>query len=89
MASILAVDDQKVMRDLVSAILTTEGQEITLSEDGVQALDLARQDQFAMVLLDINMPDMNGISLVSWLQKLFEPVRLIKAVNVTLSKNNS
>ena len=89
MASILAVDNQKVRRDLDSAILTTEGQAITLSADGVQALGLARQYQFDMVLLDINSPHINGISLVSCLLKPFEPVRPIKAANATLSKNNS
>lgn len=124
MASILAVDDQKVMRDLVSAILTAEGHDVTVAEDGTQALDLARQYQFDMVLSDINMPNMNGISLVSklrrlehfedtpiimlttessdfkkdkakkmgangWLQKPFQPERLIKAVNITLGKKNS
>ncbi len=124
MASILAVDDQRVMRDLVSAILSAEGHDLTLAEDGTVALELARQYQFDMVLSDINMPNMNGISLVSklrrlehftetpiimlttessdfkkdkakkmgangWLQKPFEPERLIKAVNVTLSKAGS
>ena len=124
MASILAVDDQRVMRDLVSAILSAEGHDLTLAEDGTVALELARQYQFDMVLSDIKMPNMNGISLVSklrrlehftetpiimlttessdfkkdkakkmgangWLQKPFEPERLIKAVNVTLSKAGS
>ena len=124
MASILAVDDQRVMRDLVSAILSAEGHDLTLAEDGTVALELARQYQFDMVLSDIKMPNMNGISLVSklrrlehftetpiimlttessdfkkdkakkmgangWLQKPFEPERLIKAVNVTLNKAGS
>ncbi|MGD2117425.1 MAG: response regulator [Chromatiales bacterium] len=79
MAAILAVDDQKVMRDLVNAVLAAEGHQVTTAEDGVEALALAREHSFDLVLSDINMPNMNGISLVSKLRRLdhFEGVPII------------
>jgi len=121
MAKLLAVDDQKVMRELIFGVLSQEGHEIILAEDGVDALEIARKQVVDMVLTDINMPNMNGISLVSklrriegyqetpiimlttessefkkdkakrmgadgWLQKPFDPKRLIKAVNTCLAK---
>ena len=121
MAIIMAVDDQKVMRELVSGVLTAEGHEVVLAEDGVNALQIARDRKVDLVLTDINMPNMNGIRLVSklrrlpdyqdipvimlttessdfkkekakrmgangWLQKPFDPPRLVKAVNTVLAK---
>ena len=79
MAMVLAVDDQKVMRDLVKTVLEAEGHQVTTAEDGVQALELAREHHFDMVLSDINMPNMNGISLVSKLRRLdhFEDIPII------------
>ena len=70
MAQILAVDDQQVMRNLVKTVLSAEGHEVTTAEDGVVALALARDNEYDIVLSDINMPNMNGISLVSKLRRL-------------------
>lgn len=70
MSSILAVDDQKVMRELVSAILIAEGHEVTTAEDGMEALKICKKQAFDMVISDINMPNMNGLSLVGSLRRL-------------------
>lgn len=70
MATILAVDDQRMMRDLVKTVLEGDGHEVILAEDGVEALDIARKQGVDLVLSDINMPNMNGISLVSKLRRL-------------------
>ncbi len=70
MAKILAVDDQKVMRELVRGVLEGDGHEVLLAEDGMQAMQFARDNAVDLVLSDINMPNMNGISLVSKLRRL-------------------
>ena len=70
MARILAVDDSRVIRDMVSTILIAEGHEVVTAEDGVDALDKARDEVFDLVLSDINMPNMNGISLISKLRRI-------------------
>jgi len=70
MERILAVDDSKVIRDMVSTILIAEGHEVVTAEDGVDALDKARDEVFDLVLSDINMPNMNGISLISKLRRI-------------------
>lgn len=70
MAKILAVDDAKVMRELVKISLTSEGHEVFLAEDGVLALDFARANSVDMVVTDINMPNMSGISLVPKLRRV-------------------
>jgi len=122
MLKILVVDDQLVMRELVRSVLESQGYQVVLAEDGDIALGIARNEPFDLVLTDINMPNMSGISLTSklrrldayqttpilmlttetsdfkkgkaknmgangWLQKPFEPKRLIKAVSTMLAKS--
>lgn len=70
MAKILAVDDSRTIREMVNTILTGMGHEVLLACDGAEALDIARDTPVDLVLTDINMPNMNGISLVSKLRRL-------------------
>ena len=64
MTRILTVDDSASMRDLVSLTLTEAGFEVTQAKDGDEALTIARNDRFDLVLADLNMPKMNGIDLI-------------------------
>ncbi|PCJ14134.1 MAG: response regulator [Gammaproteobacteria bacterium] len=70
MATILAVDDSKAMRDMVSVILTSAGHEAHLFADGTQAIEFARKQSVDLVLADVNMPGMTGINMVSKLRGL-------------------
>lgn len=64
MPRILAVDDSPSMRQMVSATLSSAGYEVEQAEDGVQALQLAGRQRFDLVITDVNMPNMDGITLV-------------------------
>jgi two-component system chemotaxis response regulator CheY len=64
MTRILAVDDSPSMRDMVRIALTSAGFEVTSASDGKEALELARQSSFDLVLSDVNMPVMDGIELI-------------------------
>lgn len=70
MAYILSVDDAKSIREMVSAILTNAGHEVTIACDGQEAMEIARTKTFDLVLSDVNMPGMTGISLVNKLRRL-------------------
>ncbi len=122
MANILAVDDMRSMRDLVKSVLEKRGHSVTTQDDGETALAFAQSNKVDLVISDINMPKMDGISLVEalralpgyrntpilmlttedaqdkknqaraagangWIQKPFNPDRLVNAVDKTLSKN--
>jgi len=122
MANILAVDDMRSMRDLVKSVLEKRGHSVTTHDDGQTALEYAQSNKADLVISDINMPNMNGISLVEalralpgyrktpilmlttedadekkqqarsagangWIQKPFNPDRLVNAVDKTLSKS--
>tara|TARA_R110002096_G_scaffold190345_3_gene371440 strand:+ start:769 stop:1134 length:366 start_codon:yes stop_codon:yes gene_type:complete len=65
---ILAVDDSKTMRDMVSFTLKGAGYEVVVAEDGVHALSAVSNDMVDLVITDVNMPNMNGIELVQKLR---------------------
>ncbi len=64
MARILAVDDSPSMRQMVSIALTGAGYEVEQACDGVEALAIAQKSRFDLVITDVNMPNMDGITLV-------------------------
>ena len=64
MARILAVDDSPSMRQMVSIALTGAGYEVEQASDGVEALAIAQKSRFDLVITDVNMPNMDGITLV-------------------------
>ena len=59
--AVLVVDDNAFNRQLLQDILTSWGQQVTLAEDGLQALQLMEQHHFDLILLDNRMPDIDGI----------------------------
>ncbi len=81
MAAILAVDDSASMRQMVTFTLREAGYEVVDAADGVQALELAKSRQFDLVLSDVNMPNMDGISLIRALRELpaykFTPILML------------
>ncbi len=58
---ILVADDNEINRRVVGKILERSGHQVCLVEDGNQALDLMEAQPFDIVLMDINMPRMNGM----------------------------
>lgn len=68
-AKVLLVDDEKSILDLVSAYLRPEGYEIRTATDGVAGLKLARAFKPDVIVLDIMLPEMDGIELLSQLRR--------------------
>lgn len=62
--SILVVDDEKPQRDILTAILTTEGYGVTAVKSGEDALMVLKERRFDLVLSDQKMPGMDGIELL-------------------------
>jgi two-component system chemotaxis response regulator CheY len=81
MADILLVDDSVSMREMVSFTLKQAGHDITEAEDGVQAYDIAQKNSFNLVITDINMPNMDGLTLTAKLRELeaytFTPILIL------------
>ncbi|RKJ98952.1 response regulator [Alicycliphilus denitrificans] len=64
MANILVVDDELGIRDLLSEILNDEGHSVDLAENATQARSARLSTNYDLVLLDIWMPDTDGVSLL-------------------------
>lgn len=71
---ILAVDDHPTNRRVLQLILEPLGVDLTLCEDGQQALDAVKQTEFDLVLMDLQMPVMDGLSAT-------RAIRVLEAVN--------
>src|SRR5689334_18921237 len=70
---ILVVDDYEPNRTVYAhALAEIKGVQVVEAANGKQALELARQGGFAMYLLDIHMPDMDGFELGSLLRQELE-----------------
>ena len=67
---ILVVDDEELIRRTVAKILRKQQFEVFLAEDGYQAVAMAKEQSFDMVITDVRMPGMDGV----------ETIRLIKEV---------
>jgi DNA-binding response OmpR family regulator len=66
---ILVVDDQAEILDITATVLAGAGYEVVTASSGSQALAEAGRESFDLVLLDINMPEMDG----------WETLRLLRA----------
>lgn len=64
-ARILVVDDEPLIRDIVSEWLTTAGYRVQTASDGVEALALLEREPADVVVSDIRMPRMDGIALLA------------------------
>ena len=64
---VLTVDDSSSVRKLVEFTLKTKGFGVSSAGNGLEALELMSKERFDAVILDINMPQMNGLE---FLQKI-------------------
>ncbi len=72
MATILAVDDSNSIRQMVSFTLKSAGHDVVEADNGNAALITAKSKKVDLVLTDVNMPQMDGVSLVRALRALPE-----------------
>jgi len=66
---ILVIDDEEIVRDVLSALLTSEGYKVDFVETGNQALQQARDKDYGVILLDLMLPDIDGIQVLEEFKK--------------------
>jgi two-component system, chemotaxis family, chemotaxis protein CheY len=71
-ATILTVDDTASMRQMISFTLNSVGYEVVQASDGAEALKVAQSRKVDLVICDVNMPNMDGISFVQSIRKIDE-----------------
>ncbi|SFT38376.1 Hpt sensor hybrid histidine kinase [Kosakonia arachidis] len=68
--SVMAVDDNPANLKLIGVLLDDQVQHVELCENGLQAIERAKQIQFDLILMDIQMPDMDGIRACELIRQL-------------------
>src|SRR3954467_3546949 len=79
--SILVIDDEEIMREILETLLTREGYQVRLAPTAAEGLDLARAMPFDAAIVDVMLPGMDGIAALDELKKIDDdlPVLMITA----------
>jgi DNA-binding NtrC family response regulator len=79
--TILAIDDEEIMREILDALLTREGYDVRIASGAAEGLELARSMSFDAAIIDMMMPGMDGMSTLEELKKIDDdlPVLMITA----------
>lgn len=71
MAKLLIVDDSTMLRDMLNYALNEGGYtDVIEAVDGVDGLEKAKTNSFDLIITDVNMPNMDGLTLIGELRKL-------------------
>lgn len=76
-ASILVVDDEEIMRDVLGELLTREGCRVTLAKTGEEAIERVKDESFDVAIVDVMMPGINGIETLDEIHKIDEDLPAI------------
>lgn len=77
---ILVVDDEALILRLLRRILSASGYEVLVASSGMQGVDVARQEQPDLILLDLSMPGMDGLAVCRELRQWTEtPIIVVSA----------
>jgi DNA-binding NtrC family response regulator len=77
MPSILVIDDKESMRQMLAKTLESEGYEVEVARDGEVGLDKAKEKRFDLVLTDLKLPNMDGLSVLSSFKDLDPEISVI------------
>ena len=79
MAKILVIDDQPNVRALLDMLLRQQGYNVILADNGWKGLQLYRQERHDVILLDLNMPELGGLTVLNQIRcvNLKQPVIIL------------
>ena len=77
MATIFVIDDQEPIRTLLRAALEGDGHEVLEASNGLLGLERSRERAADLVILDLLMPEMNGLELMAELNRSLPHVKVI------------
>jgi two-component system response regulator PilR (NtrC family) len=75
--SVLVIDDEEIMREVLEVLLTSEGYDVRLAAGGGEGLELARSMPFDAAIVDVMMPAMDGLTVLDELKKVDEEIAVI------------
>lgn len=87
MPRILIIEDERTVRDMLALHLRNEGYEVLSAEDGLSGLRLAREHSPDLILLDLMLPEMDGLSLTRVLRRDSDvPILMLTARGTEMDK---
>jgi CheY-like chemotaxis protein len=69
-ARVLLAEDEPINQEVARSLLEDAGLVVDLAEDGQQALDLAQRNRYALILMDMQMPNLNGVDATKAIRNL-------------------
>ena len=84
MKKILVVEDNELNMRLFRDLLTAQGHEVLGTDDGMEALTLAREHKPDLIVMDIQLPEVSGLDVTKWLKE-DDDLRSIPVIAVTAS----
>lgn len=85
---ILIVDDNALNLDVVSAVLAAMGHKATTVTGGRKAVEMVKTHKFDLVLMDLQMPDMNGVQATEAIRRLPPPRNSVPIVGLSASTSD-
>ena len=80
MYRLLVVDDEKEIRNLIEKYASFEGYDVSGAENGMKAVEMCRQNEYDLIIMDVMMPELDGFSAVAMIRKLTNtPVIMLSA----------
>jgi DNA-binding response OmpR family regulator len=70
MAKILVIDDEQSIRNLLDTILRRKGYDVVLADSGRKGLELFRRERPDVIVLDLKMPEMDGLTVLRQIKNL-------------------
>jgi DNA-binding NtrC family response regulator len=77
MKKVLVIDDESIVRISCERTLSAEGYPVKTAGDGKSGIDLLEKESFDVVLLDIKMPDMDGIEVLKKIKSSWPDTKVI------------
>src|SRR6266540_3761909 len=85
--TILVVDDEEIMREILETLLVREGYDVRLASSGAEGLELARALPFDAAIVDIMMPGLDGIATLDELKRIDEDLAVVNPLQLVECRN--
>jgi CheY-like chemotaxis protein len=79
MRRVLVIDDEKLVREMARILLRAEGYDVVLADGGAAGIEAARSNQFDVIIVDLFMPDIDGLTVMKTIRQTAPAMPMIAA----------